>query len=180
MRGEHQVHPQRGEQLAEMLRPGVPAQLGHGGGQRLAHRLVTCIAFPQVADALMLFGQVGQVEVDGEGPGDLLGRLQAPGRDQLGDLVPGPVGGRAVSSRAGRRVPVPLAAARLDHGPPEPFHVVQQLRPRRIADDLTEDVAEQPDIAPHQLRQRGAISVSFPVHGQSLIPRGERPASLSP
>ena len=136
----------------------------------------------------MLFGQVGQVEVDGEGPGDLLGRLQAPGRDQPGDLVSGRVGGRAGSSRAVGRVPVPLAAARLDHGTPQPLHVGQQLRPGRIADDLAEDVAEQPDITPHRLRQRGAVSfpaplsdpVSFPVHGQSLSPRAELPASLFP
>ena len=72
--------------------PGVVADLGDRGGQRLAHRLAARVAFPQVTDALMLFGQVGQVEVDGEGPGHLLGRLQAPGRDQLGDLVPGRIG----------------------------------------------------------------------------------------
>src|SRR6266568_4162465 len=163
-----------------MLPPAVAAHLLHGGGERLPHRLVTQIAFPQVTDALMLFGQVGQVEVDGEGPGDLLGRLQAPGRDQLGDLVPGPAGGRTVSHRAVRRVPVPLTAARLDHGTPQPLDVVQQLRPGRIADDLAEDVAEQPDIAPHRLRQRSSVPVPFPVHGQSLIPPAERPDNLIP
>src|SRR2546430_4817333 len=45
--------------------------------------------FRSVADALVLLGQVGQVEVDGEGPGHLLGLLQAPGRDQRDDLVAG-------------------------------------------------------------------------------------------
>ena len=40
------------------------------------------------SDALVLFGQVYQVKVDGEGPRDLLRPIQAPRRDQVGDVVP--------------------------------------------------------------------------------------------
>ena len=63
MRGQHQVHAQLAEQLGEVSGPGVAGQLGHGGGQRLAHRLVPGVALPQQPDALVFLGQVGQVEV---------------------------------------------------------------------------------------------------------------------
>ena len=160
MRGEHQVHAQPGEQFGQVPGPAVVTDFGHRGGERFPHRSLPGIALPQDADALVLFGQVDQVKVDGEGAGHLLGPVQAPGRHQRRDLV------------TVRRVLVPLAAARLDHGVPQPLHVGQQLRPLGIADDLAEDVAEQPDVAPHRLRQRGPVPVSFPVHGQSLIASG--------
>ena len=168
MRGEHQVHAQPGEQFGQVSGPAVVTDFGHRGGERFPHRSLPGIALPQDADALVLFGQVDQVKVDGEGAGHLLGPVQAPGRHQRRDLVPGGVGRR----RAVSQVLVPLAAARLDHGPPQPLHVGQQLRPVGIADDLAENVAEQPDVAPHRLRQRGPVPVSFPVHGQSLIASG--------
>jgi hypothetical protein len=104
----------------------------------------------------MLFGQVDQVKVDGERPGYLFGRRQAPGRNQLRDLVPG---------RIGARLPVTaLAAPRLDHRVPQPLHVGQQLLACGVPDDLAEDVAEQPHIVPHRLRQRGAVPLPGPVH----------------
>jgi len=116
----------------------------------------------------VFLGQVGQVEVDGEGPGDLLGLLQAPGRDQPDDLV------------AGRGQVMFLALARLDHRAPQLFHVGQQLRAARVADDLAEDVAEQPDVAAHRLGQRGPISITGAVtspfrgsvHASSVIRPG--------
>ena len=93
------------------------------------------------------------MKVDGEGPGHLLGLLQVPGRDQPDDLV------------AGRGLVVFLALARLDHRAPEPLHVGQQFRSAGVADDLAEDVAEQPDVAAHRLGQRGAIPITGPLHG---------------
>ena len=54
------------------------------------------------------------------------------------------------------------APAGLDHRVPQLLHVRQQLRPGGIPDDLPEDVAEQPDILPHRLGQRGAsLSLSL-------------------
>ena len=168
VRGEHQVHAQPGEQVGQVTGPAVVSNLGHRGGERFPQRLLPGIAFPQDANALVLFGQVGQVKVDGEGAGHLLGCLEAPRRDQRRDLV------------TVRRVLVALAVAGLDYRTPQPLHVGQQLRPGGIADDLAEDVAEQPDIAPHRLRQRGAVPLSFPVHGQSLIAQADQPTSLMP
>ena len=97
----------------------------------------------------MFFGQVDQVKVDGEGPGDLLGARQAPGRDQLRDLV-----------RLSFSPPVSpvLFSAGRDHRAPQPFHVGEQIRPGRVADDVAEDAGEHPDIVPHRLGQRGAIA----------------------
>ena len=60
--------------------------------------------------------------------------------------------------------------AGLDHRVPQPLHVGQQFRASRIADDLAEDVAEQPDVTPHLLRQPGPVPGAFLVHGQSIIP----------
>ena len=119
----------------------------------------------------MFFGQVDQVKVDGEGPGDLFGRRQAPGRDQLRDLVR--------LSFSPPASPVLLTAGR-DHGAPQPFDVGEQTRPGGVADDLAEDAGEHPDIVPHRLGQRGAIPIPVPVHGQSVIGRADLPDSLSP
>ena len=57
-----------------------------------------------------------------------------------------------------------LLLARVDDRVPQPLHVSEQAGPAGIADDLAEDVAEQPDVAPHRLRQRGAIKLPVPVH----------------
>jgi len=97
----------------------------------------------------VFLGQVGQVEVDGEGPGHLLGLLQAPGRDQRGDLVAG----------------VTVAVARIDDRVPEPLHVGQQPGAAGVADDLTEDVAEQPDVAAHRLGEGSPVAIAGPLHG---------------
>jgi hypothetical protein len=153
MRGQHQVHAQ----FLEVCGPRVAGQLGHGGGERLAHRLGPGVALAQHPDALVLLGQVGQVEVHGEGARHLLGPVQVPGGDQGRDRLPGP--------------PVaPFLLAGLDHGVPQPLHVGQQAGAGRIADDLPEEVAEQPDVASHRLRQFGPVPVpaTFPVRDHSV------------
>jgi hypothetical protein len=58
-----------------------------------------------------------------------------------------------------------LTLARLDHRPAEPFHVGQQLRSLGVADDLTEDVAEQPDVAAHRLGEGSPVAIAGPLHG---------------
>ena len=64
-------------------------------GQRLADRRGTGVPLPQRPDPVQFLGQVGQVEVDGERPGDQLGPVQRPAGHQRGDLVPGRIGVRA-------------------------------------------------------------------------------------
>ena len=94
--------------------------------------------------------------------------------------------------------------AGLDHGVPQPLHVGQQTRARRIADDLPEQVAEQPDVASHRLRQFGPVPVPptlsvrahrvrahsihthsihthlVHAHGASVIGRCDVPVNLMP
>jgi len=94
---------------------GLAADLGDRGRERLAHRLLPGIALPQDPDPLVLLGQVGQVEVDGERAGHVLGALQGPGGDEPGDRVPGRI--------AAARVVLPPAPAGVDDGVPEPLHV---------------------------------------------------------
>jgi hypothetical protein len=88
MRGQHEVNPQRGEQFGEVPGAAVVTHLGDRGGERFPHRPLPGITLTQKPDALVLFGQVDQVKVDGEGPRDLLRPIQAPRRDQVGDVVP--------------------------------------------------------------------------------------------
>jgi hypothetical protein len=47
--------------------------------------------------------------------------------------------------------------APIDHRVPEPLHVGQQPGAAGVADDLTEDVAEQPDVAAHRLGEGGPV-----------------------
>ena len=167
VRGEHRVHPQPGQQVvhvAEALLGGDPRDRV---GERLARRAVPGIALPQRAHPLLLFGQVGQVEVDGEGAGDLLGALPGPGGDERRDGVAG--GGRLRRRKVGY-------AAGLDHRAPQPLHVREQVRPVGLGDDLAEDVAEQPDVPPHRLGQLGRVS--FPVpHGAHETDSNHRPVN---
>ncbi len=178
------MHAERPEQLGDVFAAGLPADLGYRGSQRFPHRLAPGVALPQDADALMLFGQVGQVKVDGEGPGDLLGPLQAPGRDQLGDLVADRIGQGLARAGDGCVPGVALTPARGDHRAPEPFHVGQQLWPGPrvgVADDLAEYVAEQPDVPPHKPGQCGPVPVpahAVTAHGQSLNPADDKDANL--
>ena len=69
-------------------------------GQRLPGWPVTGITLAQGADALLLLGQVDQVEVKRERPGDLLGAGVRPGPDQGDDLGVGPLPGPRADHRA--------------------------------------------------------------------------------
>ena len=96
-------------------------------------------------------GQVGQVEVDGEGLGHQFGAGQRPARHQRRDLVAGQVG----------LVPRRLVPGRDDRAA-QPFHVVEQALATGLADHLAEQVAEKPDI-PAQ-RDGQFLAVRFPAH----------------
>ena len=120
------------------------------GGERLARRPVGRVTQPQRADALLLFGQVGQVEVHGERAGDLLGPLPRPRGDQRRD--------RLARRHGLRRSPVRRRTG-VDHRVPQPLHVGEQVRPGGLYDHLAEDVAEQPDVPAHLLRQLRGITL---------------------
>ena len=160
------MDPQPGQQPGEPF--GLCGELRHRRGQRLAPRprgprrpLHSPFAIPvllrevrlaaQHPDPVPFLGQVGQVEVDREGLGHQLGAGQRPARHQRRDLVTGQVGvvsGRLVPGRDDRTA--------------QPFDVVEQVLAARLADHLTEQVTEEPDI-PAQ-RDGQLLAVRFPAH----------------
>ena len=88
--GEHGVELHARDQRVEvLLSPGALADGADGRGQGLAGRVGGVVALAQRAHALVLLGQVGEVEVDGEGARDLLCAFQGPGGHQCGDLLAG-------------------------------------------------------------------------------------------
>ena len=159
MGGEHRVYPQPGQQFGEPA--GIRAELCHRGGQRLAPRPAARLPIPLLLREVRLaaqhpypvpfLGQVGQVEVDGEGLGHQFGAGQRPARHQRRDLVAGQVG----------LVPRRLVPGRDDRAA-QPFHVVEQALAARLADHLAEQVAEQPDIPAQWDGQ--FLAVRFPAH----------------
>ncbi|GAA2993387.1 hypothetical protein GCM10017559_12090 [Streptosporangium longisporum] len=105
------------------------AELLDGLGQRLRQRLLTGVADPQDADPEVLLGQVGEVEVAGEGPGDVHGAVDGPFGHHRGDLVD-------------RDLP----AARPDDGLAQSFDIGEQVIAAVFGDDLPEEFAEQPHV----------------------------------
>ena len=159
MRGEHRLHPEPGQQFVELA--GFGAEPRHRGGQRLAPGPPTLLPVPLLLGQVGLaaqgphpvpfLGQVGQVEVDGECLGHQLGAGQRPARHQRRDLVAGQVD--LVSWR--------LVPGR-DDRVAQPFHVVEQVLAARLADHLTEQVTEEPDIPAQGDGQ--FLAVRFPAH----------------
>jgi hypothetical protein len=146
VRGEDRVHDEVAEERVE-----VGAALLNGNplgrvGQRLARRRVARVPAPQGAYPLLLFGQVDQVEVDREGARDLLCPVSGPGPDQRRDRVGGVGRGRR------RAVGHPPG---VDHRVPQPLHVREQVCAAGLADHLAEDVAKEPHVAAHPLRELG-------------------------
>ena len=85
--GEHRVHAQPGQQFLQPVTAVGAADLPHRGLQRLRQRVPGHVPLAQGPDALVLLGQVGEVEVHGEGAGDLLRAVQRPRGDESGNLV---------------------------------------------------------------------------------------------
>ena len=159
MSGEHRVYPQVGEQGGDARRPVLGPYGGHRLGQRFADRLLAGIPLAQRADPLMLFGQVGEVEVDGERVRDGLGALQRPGGDHVAYVVQGVIRG----------------AARRDDGVPQALGVVEQFLAAGLAQHLAEQVAEQADIPAH--RRRHVLAVGVPAHDASVARAARSPLS---
>ncbi len=84
VRGQHRAELQPVEQRAGLLLAALCGDLLDRLGQ-LRHRrgVAGAVALPQYAGAVQLLAQVRQVEVAGEGAGDVLGPLVRPGGDQL-------------------------------------------------------------------------------------------------
>ena len=171
------MHPQAGQQVIGPLRAELAADGRDGGGQRLAWRAIAGVPLAQRADPLVLLGQVGEMEVDGERVRDGFGPLQRPGRDQVGDLaddaaavVAAAVGAAAavVAAAVGAAAAVAggVRVAGRDDGVPEPFDVVEQFLAAGLAERVAEQPAEQPDIAAH--RRRHVLTVGVPAHRASV------------
>ncbi len=132
--GEDEVDAQAVEELAhlELVNAGA-VEGGHSVRHRFGHGLRVGVALPlaQDADAVLLFGQVDQLEVGGEAAGDEFGF----GRVELADD-----GGQAsVDGRVG------LHAPGLGQGADALFQL-EDLDARLPPDDVAEDVAEEVDV----------------------------------
>ena len=114
--GEHRVHLQPGQRLPQALLPQRPAQFGHRRCQAVRKHGPTPVALPQRPLPLVLLGQVGEVEIAGEGARHLLSPLQRPVGDQ-------PLRLHLHS----------LVLAGCDHGSPQALHVCEQLRSAPLA-----------------------------------------------
>jgi hypothetical protein len=128
--GEDRPELQSLDHLGQPRLAGGGADPGHRGGHRAGDGRVGRVALAQRADAVVLLGQVGEVEVDGERPRDLAGALQCPALDEGRDLGA-----------------VDLAAAGGDDGVPEPFDVVQEFLAAVLHEAVAEHRTEQPDVA---------------------------------
>ncbi len=167
MSGEDRVHPQAAQQPGDAPGPVRGPDGLDGRGQGFADRLAAGVPLPERADPLMLFGQVSQVEIDGERVRDGLGPLQRPGGDHLGDLIestaaPGSrgTGSGGTGGDGGRGQPG------VDDRAPQPFHVVQQALAAGFAEHLAEQVAEQAYVPAH--RRRHVLAVGVPAHHASV------------
>ena len=83
MGSEHRVHPELLQHLVEARGIHLPQHLFHRRVQGLGQRVGSLVALAQGAHALVLFGQVREVEVARERAGDLLGAFDRPRRHQV-------------------------------------------------------------------------------------------------
>ncbi len=87
VRGEHGLHLEATDGLAQPARSEQAAKVGDGGRERLAERLAA-VPLAQHPRAVVLLGEVREVEVAGERTRDLLGSRDGPRRDEaLGRLL---------------------------------------------------------------------------------------------
>jgi len=132
--GEDEVDAQAIEQLAhlELVDAGA-VEGGHGVGDGFGHGLGmgVAFAFAQDADAVLLFGQVHQLEVGGEAAGDEFGFGGVEAADDEGQA--------AVDGRVG------LHAAGLGQSADALFQL-EDFDPCLPPDDVAEDVAQEVDV----------------------------------
>jgi hypothetical protein len=140
VRGQHRAQLQPGDQLGGALRP----HLLHGGGQRLRQRRLSGVAAAQGADAVVLLGQVGQMEVAGERAGDLHRALDGPPGGHRGDLV-------------NRHLPPSCG----DHPLAQALDVGEQLGTAVLGDHLSQQLTEQANVGTELVRHLGDGVVAF-------------------
>jgi hypothetical protein len=161
VRGEHRMHLEPGHQLGARAFSHRRTEGGHRGGKGFPHRLGAGISLAQCPDPLVLLGQVGQVKVDREGTRHGRRPGQRPARDERRDLIAG-----LVALVAGG-----VAAAGRDHPVAQFLDIVEQARPVALPDGFAENLAKQPDVAPHRRRDVpgvGGAPVGVRGHGPSL------------
>jgi hypothetical protein len=134
MGGEDRVHLETGQGLSQPLLAQRFAELSHGGGQAVRQHGSAAVALAQRPRPLVLLGQVGEVEIAGEGARHLLRAFQRPAGDQ-----------------ALRRHLHGVVLAGSDHGAAETLHVLQELRAAPLAQDLPKSIAQEPDVAAQRL-----------------------------
>ena len=120
-------------------------------------------ALAQGPDPVLLLGQVDQLEVDGEGPGQQLGPVQVEAGDQLDHPGPG-------------LAPAAVGRPQGDGRPPQPLHVLQQPRPPGLLQHPPEQPPEQPHVPPqrrrHLLGRPPLDPHPVPVTGPRPLPAG--------
>ena len=126
-----------------------PARLATAAPRDSLTGSVAGVPFPQDADPLVFFGQVGQVEVNGKRAGYGFGPGYGPARDQRGDLVVGRVPGFSTG--------VAIVLAGGDHPAPQLLDIGQEILALGFTDDLAEDIAEHPDVPAHRLGNLQAV-----------------------
>ncbi len=134
VRGEDGVDLEIRDEALEALPTELRAQLAERRGQRLRLWLRAPVSLAKDARAMVLLGEVGQVEVAGERAGNKLGALQRPRRDEPFRLTL-----------------VAAVVSRADDEPAQLFDVAQKSRAAVIGDDAAEQPSEQADIAPERL-----------------------------
>ncbi len=160
LRGVRRQHGAELEALEAAQRLVPPDLLGELG-ERLRQRVVDGarrrggLTLPQHADAVVLLGEVRQVEVAGEGPGDLLGALEREAGDDVG--------------RLGQRRAAVVRPVGADGQLAQPLDVVQQVLPAGLAQHRAEQPAQQADVLTQQVGHLVARDHAFDRAGGSLV-----------
>ncbi len=123
---QHRPELQVPDEPVELLGPHVVAERAHRLGQRLGHRHVVTVALPQDADAVVLLGQVGEVEVAREGPRDQHGAVDRPIGDQSRHVVD-----RGLASAGGDHRFAQAFDIGQRSGPPSSAIACPRISPRR-------------------------------------------------
>ena len=127
----------------------VPLEQRERLGERLPRRPALALVLAAAPDAVVLFGDVGEVEVDGERAQDDGLRLDVERRDRLGERT----------LRAG--VAAPAEPCEQADALLEPVDVLSLL----LGEDASEDLAEQADV---RAERRVGRRVGGPAHGPTL------------